>query len=232
MSEYEKEKRRHKRHNIDGIHGNMLFSSDISIVNISLDGVAVETTKRLNINKDYMLKISYKSKVIKFRGRVVWSILHHTETQKTGEMVPVYRAGLRFMDLRSDTSNLLLNFIDENKIKPVEKRILGVRFKIKQVDDVKIDYPYEYNIKRMSLSGMLVESENLFDVDSHHEMEIFFDNRILSVVGRIVNCVEYTVDNINKYDIGIEFINMADEDRDFLEDFFNKYEGMKSKDGD
>lgn len=221
MVDPKKEQRKFKRCNVDGIHGNMLFSSDVNIVNISIDGSAIETTRRLNIDKEYTLKIKYKDNLLNLKGCVVWSILSHTETRKNGEVVPIYKSGIRFTNVLSEKSSNLLRFIDENKTESIEKRLLGVRFKIKRVGDAMIDYPYEYNVKRLSQSGMLIETDNVFDVDSSHDMEIFLDNKILPVFGRVVNCVESTSEKLTRYDIGIEFVRMSEEDKIFLKDFLN-----------
>ncbi len=229
MVDPKKEKRKFKRYNVDGVHGNMLFSSDVNIINISIDGSAIETTKRLNIDKEYALKIKYKDNILNLKGFVVWSILSHTETRKNGEVIPIYKSGMRFTNVLSEKSSNLLRFIDENKTESIEKRVLGVRFKIKRTGDAMIDYPYEYNVKRLSLSGMLIETDNTFDIDSSHDMEIFLDNRILPVFGRIVNCVESKSEDLTRYDIGIEFVSMSDEDKKFLSDFLGSLENSGEK---
>lgn len=210
-------KRKYKRYNIDGIHGNMLYSADINVVNISMVGAAIETTKRLSIDKEYTLKIKYKDKILNIKGIVVWSTLSHTEHKKTGEAVPAYKAGIKFTNVLSEISSELVKFIENNKTKSLEKRMLGVRFKVTNINDAKLDFHCEYKLKRISLSGMLIETESSFDVDSLHEIEIFLDERVVSVAGRIVNCIEFAIEN--KYDIGIEFVKMSDEDNSFLKDF-------------
>ncbi|MEW6109431.1 MAG: PilZ domain-containing protein [Nitrospirota bacterium] len=225
-----KEKRKFKRYNVDGIHGNMIYSTDFNVVNISIDGTAIETTKRLNIGNQYSLKIKYRDDVLNIKGVVVWSILKRTETRKTGEAVPVYKAGIRFTNILSENSTGLLKFIEENRTETIEKRLLGVRFKINKIEDAEINCPHEYTVKKLSLSGMLIESENLFDVDSAHEMEIYFDEKLLSVVGRVVNCVEFKKENISKYDIGIEFIRISEKDRLFLKDFLEAFNDKEDRD--
>lgn len=218
------ENRRFKRFNVDGIHGNMIFSSDINIVNISIDGAAIQTTKRLNLDREYNLKIKYRDTLLNLRGIVVWSVLSHTETKKGGEVVPVYKAGLRFTNVLNDQSQGLLRFIDENRTESIERRTIGVRFKIKKGEDALLDVPCDYHIKRMSLSGMLIETEHFLKIDSLHEMEMKVGDTLISVVGRIVNCVEVRTDTAMQYDIGIEFIRMSDGDRIFLKEFLEGLE--------
>lgn len=221
MFKSDRDNRRFKRYNVDGIHGNMLYSADVNVVNISIDGASIETTKRLNIDKEYTLKIKFKNTVLNIKGSVAWSTLSHNETRKNGEVVPVYKAGIKFDYILSENSSELLKFISENRTESIEKRILGVRFKVKRPNDAIIDCPYEYSIKKISLSGMLIETESLFDIDSLHEMEIFLQESVMPITGRIVNCVETVKDNVTRFDIGIEFIEISDEDRKLLKTFLD-----------
>lgn len=227
MSDYNKEKRRFKRYNVDSIHGNMIFSSDVNIVNISIDGVAIETTKRLNLDKEYSLKVRFKDVMLNLKGLVVWSVLSHTVTKKTGEVLPVYKAGLRFTNVLNDKSSNLLKFIDENKIESIERRMVGVRFKVRNDNGAIIDYPYEYHIKKISLAGMLIETANLFVADSRHDMEIYINSRVLAIAGRIVNCVEHKTNNVVRYDTGVEFMKISDEDRNYLKGYLDDLEGTE-----
>lgn len=219
MYKTDRDKRRFKRYNVDGIHGNMLYSADVNVVNISIDGASIETTKRLTIDKEYTLKIKFKDTVLNLKGSVAWSTLSHNETRKNGEVVPVYKAGIKFDYILTANSSELMKFIYENRTESIEKRLLGVRFKVKRPNDAIIDCPHEYTIKKISLSGMLIESETLFDIESLHEMEICLQQSVMPVTGRIVNCVETVKDNITRFDIGIEFIKISDEDRSLLKTF-------------
>ncbi len=220
MFDHKEDKRRHKRSKVEGLYGNMLSSADFNIVNISIDGAAIETTKRLNIDRKYALKIMHQEKVLNLRGVVVWSVLSHTETKATGEVVPVYKAGIKFTNVLNDKSSDLLKFIYQNKTDAGEKRLL-VRFWIKKVDNAVLDYPCEYNIKRISLSGMLIETEDFFVADYKCDLEIFLNKRIILVAGRVVNCKELMREDAVKYEIGMEFLKMSSEDRNFLKQFLD-----------
>ena len=86
--------RRYKRYVVDGIHGNLLYSSDLEVLNISIDGAAIETTKRLELNREYTFKIKYKDVNLTLKGRVVWAILISKEKKDSKTAIPVYRAGV------------------------------------------------------------------------------------------------------------------------------------------
>jgi hypothetical protein len=216
-----KERRKFKRYSVDDIHGNMLYSADVNIINISIDGVLLETTRRLDLNREYNLKINYKESILDLKGAVVWSVLSRTDTRPTGETIPIYKTGIRFSHGFSDTTKDIMKFIDENKTETMEKRLIGVRFKVSQPDDATIDASYEYTIKKLSFSGMLIETDHLLDVDSRHEMEISLNNREIAAMGRIVNCLQLTEKDVQKYEIGIEFMEMTENDKTVLKQFLN-----------
>jgi hypothetical protein len=90
------ERRRHKRVAVKGIQGNIPYSLDTRIINISLGGIAVETTKKLERNKEYGLKINHKCNALRLRGRVIWAVLAFIEKNKSGDIRAVYKAGMKF----------------------------------------------------------------------------------------------------------------------------------------
>lgn len=213
------EHRRNKRYVVEEIQGNVFYTSDLEIFNISLDGAAIETTKRLELNREYTFKIKYGDSWLNLRGRVVWAILISKEKNDSKAVIPVYRAGIRFTDILSDKANILMDFIEENKVKTLESRVGGVRFKIAKTEDIKIGLPHKYNVKKISLSGMLVETEYPFEINSHHDIELFLNETIISTVGRIAYCKKNDATDVNQYDIGIEFVKISDDNKLALKDF-------------
>lgn len=217
MSDIKDEKRRHKRYAVSGIKGTVLYPSELTVIDISIDGAAIETTRRLDLDREYTLKIKSLDTILDLKGRVIWSILSHTEKKGTGEIVPIYKAGIQFTEFISEKTSMLLRFIEKNKIKTLERRIAGVRFKIAHPEDIKIDYPYKYDVKKLSLSGMLVEAEYPLDLNSQYDMELFIGENVLDIVGRVAYCMKTD----SNYDIGIEFIKMSDNDKKLLKSFLN-----------
>jgi len=219
MASPKKERRRNKRYKVEGVHGNVLHPSDLVILNMSIDGAAIETSKRLEINREYIFKIKHKGMILSFRGLVVWSLLTNKEIVDQHKIIPVYRAGIRFTDTLNEKTSQLIDFIEDNKITALERRVVGVRFKINSPQNVKIEYPYKYEVKRMSLSGMLVETEYPLKINSRYHIEIFLDKNVLNIVGRVAYCEEISYVSGAKYSIGIEFIKMPDEKREVIKKF-------------
>jgi hypothetical protein len=92
------ERRKHKRLLVKEIQRDALHSSNHRISNISAGGVAIETTKMLRINKEYNLKIDYKGNHLRLRGLVVWAMRIREEKKESGDIVPVYKAGMTFIE--------------------------------------------------------------------------------------------------------------------------------------
>jgi hypothetical protein len=213
--------RRYKRYAVTGIHGNVLNTSDLEVLNISISGAAVETRRRLELNRGYTFKIKYKDKYLTLRGCVVWATLFSKEDEDSKNVVPVYKAGIKFVETLGEKTDMLLDFIEENKIKMIENRSMGMRFKVGGVRDMKLDFPYSYTVKKLSQGGMLIETEYCLDLNSRHDIELYLGEHELNIEGRVANCEENLSDGVAKYDAGIEFITMSDEDRGILKDFLN-----------
>lgn len=214
------DKRKQKRYSVEGIHGNVLYSFDLEIINISIDGAAIETSKRLELNREYTFKIQYKDSSLNLKGIVVWANLISKEKTDTQTVIPVYRAGIKFIDTLSEKAALLLKFIEENRMETSESRI-GVRSKIAKPVVVKIDLPHKYKVKKLSLSGMLIEIESPLDIDSHYTIELFLNETPVNIIGRVANCTKIDSPDSPHYEIGIELTEISDNDREFLKDFLN-----------
>jgi hypothetical protein len=151
-------------------------------------------------------------------GVVVWSVLSELTDGPHAEKVPVYKAGMRFTDIISDNMARLLEFIESHKLSQDER--LNIRFTIKAPDKAILDGPHNYGVKNMSISGMRIETDMRVDVGARYPMEISLeDNRTIKVLGRVVSCLEVNDRAPKHYAVGIEFIEMSDEDKKKLKEF-------------
>jgi len=226
MKEKDGNQRRNKRHVVEGIEGNVLYTSDIEVLNLSIDGAAIETVKRLELNRTYTFKIKYHDSYISLKGCVVWAILVSKMDKNTGDVSPVYRAGIRFADTLSEKANMLQQFIEDTRIKKRENRLGGVRFNISSDGHMKVDLQHEYKVIKISLSGMLVETGYPLDIESQYDIELFINEHNLKIVGRVAYSKEAVVDNIAKYEIGIEFFEISEDDEHILQEFLDTLEDM------
>jgi len=98
------ERRKHKRLIVKGNQKIISHFLNTRIINISVSGVAIETTTRLEINKEYGLKINQRGNALRLKGRVVWAVLMRAEKKESGDIIPVYKAGMEFQQPLSGIS--------------------------------------------------------------------------------------------------------------------------------
>jgi len=212
------DKRQYPRYVVEGVEGTLMFTTHVDVLNISINGVALKANRRLEIGREYILRLEYKDRTVSVNGVVVWSVLSELTDGPHAEKVPVYKAGMRFTDIISDKMARLLEFIESHKLSQDER--LNIRFTIKAPDKAILDGPHNYGVKNMSISGMRIETDMRVDVGARYPMEISLeDNRTIKVLGRVVSCLEVNDRAPKHYAVGIEFIEMSDEDRKKLKEF-------------
>ena len=212
------DKRQYPRYVVEGVEGTLMFTTHVDILNISINGVALKANRRLEIGREYILRLEYKDRTVSVNGVVVWSVLSELTDGPHAEKVPVYKAGMRFTDIISDKMARLLEFIESHKLSQDER--LNIRFTIKTPDKAILDGPHNYGVKNMSISGMRIETDMRVDVGARYPMEISLeDNRTIKVLGRVVSCLEVNDRAPKHYAVGIEFIEMSDQDRKKLKEF-------------
>lgn len=220
------ERRRYPRITVEGITGKMLCTEKAKVINISLGGMAIEISKRLEINREYSLKLESKEDRFDFKGRVVWASLVGSLRGHGGDIIPVYQAGLKFIDLFDEKAQRLIEFIERHRSgeSKFEDRIEGLRFKVKSLEGVLLDYPRSYKVKIISLGGMLIELPETLDINRVFPMEIIIPGgQKIELTGRVASCLQN--EKIKEfYDIGIEFIDMRSEDRERLAEFLKSLE--------
>ncbi len=218
----EKYERRYKRFNLDFIkvNGRMKFSSSVDIIDISLGGISIKTDRRLNIGNEYTLNINEKGKLLSAKGVVVWSSLLESKKSSNGDFIPIYATGMEFKDVPEEKISELVNFIEshaEGKTNPHRVHTqnglrLHMRFHVNSNGKAILTCPENYTVKKISMSGMLVETGNALKVEEKLPMEISLPgNNTISFLGRIASSTPLSEKDPNKFAIGIEFLSMPNE---------------------
>ena len=232
----EKERRSFPRFTVDimDIHGKMLFTNDVKILDISMGGVLLKADRRLNIGRDYTMKLESKGKILNVQGTVVRSMLSESRKDEKGEIVPIYTAGMHFINLSNEKMSEVKHFIrdnmmnekdmehfDENMFQMSGLR-LYVRFNVEEPEKAVLHIQDSYTVKRISLSGMLIESENCLEIENDVPMEMTLpDNNVIMFMGRVVRCQLKSNEEGELYTVGIEFIEMSEHDKELLSDFIS-----------
>lgn len=212
------DRRSHERFAVAGVRGSFLLSTDARVLNLSVDGMALQTFNPLKVGREYSLKLNQGVSTIPLAGRVVWCTLVRTEPNEAGDITPVYQAGVHFERLLSGRAAELLQFIENNSVVSLEKRLFG-RFRLEADRAANVDCEAEFLVKELSLAGMLIQTDLLIPVDTEHTMEVRLAERTFSTAVRVVRSeeAEHTDDGTGPYLLGVEFLDLGDDARETLQ---------------
>jgi c-di-GMP-binding flagellar brake protein YcgR len=220
------DKRRYKRFTLNDleVNGRMIAATEMKVVDISISGISLKVNRRLNIGSEYSLKLEGGTSV-SLRGIVVWCSLIETRKISDREMMTIYSAGLQFKNMSAEKTTELLNFIEAHKVEEVHVvggARLHVRFHINDPKKAILNFSAGYTVKTISLGGMLIECVQDLEIESRVPMELFIHiDKPVEFVGRVASCHVIDSDGQKQYSIGIEFLNLTEEDREVLASFID-----------
>jgi Tfp pilus assembly protein PilZ len=226
--------RKNKRYKINstGIKSRMVLAKYVKILNMSISGVAVQTDKRMTVGREYTLRTESKGKILNVKGFVVWSVLGESISDTRGNIIPIYTAGMKFIDTSPEKTAEIVNFIEAHK-RDTDKGIdlyslsglrLHVRVHIEDPEKAVLDFQEGHQVKNLSLGDMLIDSEHSFEIGSKLPMEITLsENETIKVSGRVISCSPVKDNDLEHYHVGIEFSDMPARDGKILKTFLRSY---------
>jgi hypothetical protein len=226
--------RRHKRYylELNDLTGKMSLSDKVEILDIGPGGVAFKADRRLNPGREYTIKLQDKGNTLNVSGTIVRSELKGIEARDSGESVSIYAVGMQFKDGSADqVADFLKSIVQQQKeTAPLpEERRLNVRFQITDLNEHILSYPANFNVKTISLSGMLIQTDQALGIDSSVPMELSLnDGTSVNFIGRIVSCHMKENKGQTHYDIGSEFTDLTDNEKTLLQTFIDQWATMKN----
>jgi len=224
------EQRRAPRFVVEGIHGTMTSASQVEILNMSISGAAIRLDRNLRVGGEYSLRLELNDTVLAVKGVVVWSVLSEIQKGREDETKPFYSAGMKFKDILSQRLMELLDFIDQHKIVQ-ENRLGGLRFHIDAPGKALLDVPQGYRVRVISLSGLLMETEQPLEVRQTYPMEVTLETgEALRFTGRIAYCSDPSPASDSapkRYQVGVAFAEMTAADRARLSKFIESLSRSK-----
>lgn len=216
--------RRHDRFSAEDVHGEFSYSVQARVLNISLGGLAVRTQTQLKIGRKYRFRLGAHSKAVQLEGSVRWCRLSGTERQESGDIVPVYEAGISFDDVLTDKAEELLQFMEKNIVLDLRKRISG-RFTVDEANSLDLESHSGFEVKQISLSGMMIETEVATPPGTIFELEMRLGRKKFASAARIVYMSEIESEaedgdeKARLYRMGVEFMRTPEDKRAVLEAF-------------
>lgn len=219
------EKRRNKRFNVDAanIEGKMVLANRVHIVDISLDGVALQADRRLEMGRIYPIELSYGGQSINVKGVVVRSSLSGSEMIGGKDAVTIYSAGLIFKESTPEKIARFLNAVElahKEALPAANDRRRNIRFRIITHGNAVLSFPIHYKVIEISLAGMRIETEKALEIESLVPMELSLHEGATSTfTGRIASCRKSEGTEGTRHEIGVEFLQIRDEDKKVLTSF-------------
>ena len=229
------EKRKHKRFRGDAakMHGKMVLAKKVDIVDISADGVALKADRRLDIGREYLIQLKYEGHSINVKGVVLRSSLGGTEKRGDADLVAIYSAGLMF---KENTAEKVAHFLNTIKLGDIEgvpintDRRRNVRFRIIAQGNTVLSFPIHYRVIKMSLRGMLIQTDQELVKESIVPIELSVHERdSITFKGRVVLCRNFDDAGGTHFEAEVEFLDVRDEDRKVLKSFIDYLAATEGK---
>lgn len=218
------DKRQHKRYslNVLEINGKMSLTDKVKILDISQGGVSIQADRRLNIGKEYIIKLQEKGKTLDVKGTVVRSELSGMEEKGKGERVSIYKAGLIFNAGYAEKISAFLKPLNKTKAPSSVERRLHVRFTITTPEEKILSYPIQFTVKSISLGGMLIHTEQTVETESNIPMELsLHDDKAVKFIGRVASCTLMKDADQALNEIRVEFATLTGKDTTLIMEFID-----------
>jgi PilZ domain len=221
------DKRRYKRYKLEliEVNGKMSLADKVEIIDISLGGVALRVDRRLNPGREYLLKLGDKTKSLDLKCIVVRSELSGIEEKVGGERVMIYTAGMKFKEESSVQMTDFFKSIELIKAEAVPSesdRRIDVRFHIHTPGEKILNYPAEFKVMEISLSGIRIRTDQSLELQSLIPMGLaLHDDNFVHFKGRVASIHMFEEQGQTRYDIGVEFSGLSDEGMSLLKAFID-----------
>jgi c-di-GMP-binding flagellar brake protein YcgR len=216
------EKRLYKRFAVEDLDvlTARISAAKVEIHDISPTGLAIVGSKKLAIGGDYTVKFGDSNRPFSTTATVKWEMLIGSRKISEREVAPLYMAGLEFVDVLTARAAPIMEFIAK-RMDVKDRRLKGIRFRILSDDRAVLSGLEFYAVKVLSLGGMLIETKREFPAGSSFSMELLLpdDDMPLFFGGRIAHCNAAPRGNVLRYEVGIEFIEMKEQDKARLRGF-------------
>lgn len=220
-------KRRHERFKLDlmEMNGAMSITDHVEILNMSYGGVSLKADRKLSIGKEYLLTLKEKGDSIQVKGIAIRSAMSGIEETTDGENITLYTASMTFQDGQHDTIADFLNSIERRKKVDAPVKIdqrLHVRFHFTIPLEHMLSFSAEFKVRKISLSGMLIESEQTLESNCMIPMGLMLNaDNAVNFIGRVASCRRTRSQGQPRYEIGVAFTDLTDKGRVLLKTFID-----------
>ena len=191
---------------------------DVKVLDMSLTGLRIESPVALAVGAKYNLTLRRDYEVIQLQTDLQWCRQVRTEPDAAGVPAPVYEVGLDYQEVLSQKARELLGFLQHNVVIELERRQAFGFFRKAGEEPTQAPHQ-EFEVKQLSFSGMLVETEPMPEVDGTYSLEMHLDRLVLVVDGKVIHAERVphpTLDTV--CEAGIAFEDLTPESQQVLEE--------------
>lgn len=221
------QKRRYPRFLAEGmdIQSQMIFAKSIQLLNISVGGACMITRTPLQIGNNILIRINRNRIRRPLLGTIIWKNLKGDASYRDDTGHTLYRVGVQFKKVAPETLIQLKDFMrisgvpEETPYVENDKQ-LSLRYVVIEDEQAIMNYPTTFNVKKISMGGMLVVMNCQLKVEQKYPMALFLPNESipLSFNGRIASQIPIP-GRETTFDTGIEFYDLADKQKTLLKRF-------------
>lgn len=205
--------RRHRRYEVHDVHGSLLFRTKVQVRNLSISGLALETVERLQLGRTYAIRLAGEGEAVDVSGTIRWCHLASKPPKDGSDTRAVYEAGLAFEEVFTEKAKGLLGFLEHHVVLSPHERLTG-RFRAEALLPAEVEARYEFEVLKLSLSGMLVRTPLEASLGDTFGVELALRDGIVPLDGRVAYVQrDDTVKGTVATQLGMEFVGMSEESR-------------------
>lgn len=121
MSHPGSERRRHLRAQVPGLQATLNSPGDARVLDVSLSGLSLEVPGELEPGDRCFLELRHEGRTASIEVEVRWASVLRIERVRSS-LVPVFRAGVAFLDILADGTGGLLDWL---VVEPLPARARG-----------------------------------------------------------------------------------------------------------
>lgn len=207
----EQNTRRKERVSVEGVSGSVMFAFDIRVLNVSVDGAAFQTMKRLDINKVYLLKLSCGKQQVSVRGEIMWCTLSGSAKTPEGEVAPVYTMGMRFVQEQDASLGTLRQFVEQQQQEELLFRHIRVGLTLHPGTGNELTISTRYPAKRLQLNEIVIEADTDLGIDTRVQLDIHLTEGLIIYPAGTIVATEKEVGKGHRTTIALTNITHKDE---------------------
>ncbi|MGH9464113.1 MAG: PilZ domain-containing protein [Thermoanaerobaculia bacterium] len=201
------DRRSQTRHAVTNTSGWFRLGAEFELVDVSLDGIGVQSVVPLQIGRVYTGTIEWEGERLSVTGRVAWSVLARTTKGPDGNVLPVYHSGIQFAEHADAALAERRRLLERATTYRPGDRLFG-RYEVLP-EQTRLELECSFRVCALSAGGMLIEAAEPFELETVLDLEVDLDGHRLRCRGRVASLdLPQEVDGQLVHRAGIEFLEL------------------------